>query len=247
MADKRAGAPDVPGGRRRIASAPRRGPGSPRAARARRANARRSTAANASESGGGSRRRANPATWARTPSAWRGTTQGGRRTDSHTCRAPPSARSMAMSEPEFPAPTTSTRSPLKGCAFLYSLECRRRPSNRPGHAGITGSRVHPVATTADRASTGPSGVASVKPAGVRSIAADPASQRSRQRRTREARERPHGVQAQAVGVPAPARGRPIAALEHDGVTPRRPSIAAAARPAGPAPTTTVASASIRRR
>ena len=63
-----------------------------------------------------------------------------RRTDSHSCRAPPSARSMATSQPEFPAPTTSTGRPLKGCAFLYSLECKRRPSNRPGHAGITGSR-----------------------------------------------------------------------------------------------------------
>ena len=52
-----------------------------------------------------------PSSWLGTPSVSRRTTAGGVRTDRSTALAPERAMSIAISAPELPAPTTSTRCP----------------------------------------------------------------------------------------------------------------------------------------
>ncbi len=66
---------------------------------------------------------------------------GGVRTDSRARDAPPSATSVAISAPEFPAPTTSTSLPANGVGFRYSQEWTISPANpsRPGQSGIHGA------------------------------------------------------------------------------------------------------------
>ena len=66
---------------------------------------------------------------------------GGVRTESRELDAPPSARSVAISAPEFPAPTTSTSRPRYGCGFRYSDEWTSSPGkpSRPGQSGIHGA------------------------------------------------------------------------------------------------------------
>ena len=51
-----------------------------------------------------------------------------------------------MSQPEFPAPTTSTRLPAKAVADLYALEWMSSPSKHPSNDGTLGSLRVPLAT-----------------------------------------------------------------------------------------------------
>ena len=51
-----------------------------------------------------------------------------------------------MSQPELPAPMTSTRLPAKTVALLYSLVCITVPSKWPGKVGTFGSLRVPLAT-----------------------------------------------------------------------------------------------------
>ncbi len=57
---------------------------------------------------------------------------GGVRTESQTADAPPSATSTAISAPEFPAPTTSTRLPVRGLrgATVQPLRIASSPRKR---------------------------------------------------------------------------------------------------------------------
>ena len=70
-----------------------------------------------STAGPGKRDVAIPSTWLGNPSMSRRTMFGGVRTESDTSRAPPSARSTAISAPELPAPTTSTRCAAYGAGL----------------------------------------------------------------------------------------------------------------------------------
>jgi hypothetical protein len=88
---------------------------------------------------------------------------GGVRTAIHTLAAPPVARSWAISMPDEPEPTTSTRFPAYGTGFRYSEECSSSPVNSPGQSGRDGVCIIPVATTAWRASTSPLEVCSRHP------------------------------------------------------------------------------------
>jgi hypothetical protein len=88
---------------------------------------------------------------------------GGVRTAIHTLAALPVARSCAISMPDEPEPTTSTRRPSYAAGLRYSEECRTSPVNSPGHTGMDGVCIIPVATTAWRASISPSEVCSRHP------------------------------------------------------------------------------------
>ena len=61
-----------------------------------------------------------PISCAGTPAVARRTICGGVRTERRVRTAPPSATSVAISAPEFPAPTTSTSRPRNGSGFRYS-------------------------------------------------------------------------------------------------------------------------------
>ena len=78
---------------------------------------RRIVAAIASTAATGRCPLATPNTWVGSPSTSRRTIAGGVLTDSATAAAPCSTRSTAISAPEFPAPTTSTRRPRNGSPF----------------------------------------------------------------------------------------------------------------------------------
>ena len=56
------------------------------------------------------------------------------------------AQSTAMSQPELPDPTTSTRDPATSSGDRYVAECSWRPVN-PGRLGWAGSCRWPFATT----------------------------------------------------------------------------------------------------
>ncbi len=76
------------------------------------------------------------------PSSSRGRMFTGLRTET-TGRAPCSCRSMAISPPELPNPTTSTRRSRNRRPLRYSELCRTGPGkrSRPGQDGTTGSSV----------------------------------------------------------------------------------------------------------
>ena len=59
---------------------------------------------------------------------------------SRTRAAPPSVRSTAISDPVFPAPTTSTSLSPYGSGFRYAEACTSSPANvsTPGQLGGTG-------------------------------------------------------------------------------------------------------------
>ncbi|HUZ99766.1 MAG TPA: hypothetical protein VMU74_10435 [Gaiellaceae bacterium] len=71
---------------------------------------------------GGIFRMAMPISCAGMPAVARRTICGALRTDSRLRDAPPSATSVAISAPEFPAPTTSTSRPRNGAGLRYSEE-----------------------------------------------------------------------------------------------------------------------------
>ena len=124
-------------------------PGSRRASRLP-MNARRSNAASASETGVGSRCRPSAATCAGTPSTWRGTRQGGRRTEGHTRRG--AARGqvecdvrarVARSHDQHPQPPERLRvAVLAGVQHAASEPLPARPIGHHRRArGATGCRV----------------------------------------------------------------------------------------------------------
>ncbi|HKT44142.1 MAG TPA: hypothetical protein VJQ85_05025 [Gaiellaceae bacterium] len=90
---------------------------------------------------GGSLRMPIPISCAGIPAVARRTICGGVRTDSRLREAPPSATSVAISAPEFPAPTTRTSRPRYGAGFRYCDEWISSPANpsRPGQSGMNGA------------------------------------------------------------------------------------------------------------
>ena len=91
------------------------------------------------------------------------------RADSVTLRAAV-RRSIAISVPELPMPTTSASCPAKGVASTYSLEWMTRPRywSRPGRGGVCGLLPMPVAATSTGASQTRSAVWTRQPAPPRS-------------------------------------------------------------------------------
>ena len=86
------------------------------------------------------------------PNGSRATIGGGVRMLIATNAAPCSARSVAISAPLLPIPTTSTRLPAYGRPLVYSAECDSRPRyvSRPGQLGISGMPYCPTAITTAR-------------------------------------------------------------------------------------------------
>jgi hypothetical protein len=125
---------------------------------------RRTSRPTRSIAGGPSGRSATPQTSLGTPSSSRRTMCGGVRMARRTGRAPPAARSAAMSSPELPPPTTSASRPVHPSGDPYAAACSSVPANpsRPGHGGTWGSALGPVATTTARAASEPDAVASAK-------------------------------------------------------------------------------------
>ena len=95
---------------------------------------------------------------------------GGVRTASQTFAAPPSASSWAISIPELPGPTMSTRLPTNelGCGSRRSGVARPGRS-RPGQSGTTGAWSTPVATITCGARTSPALVWTTQPSSRCSI------------------------------------------------------------------------------
>ena len=168
---------------------------------------------------------------------------GGVRTESSTSLAPPSARSTAISAPEFPVPTTRTRRPRYGAALRYSRgvddldAVRAGPVGRRGHVAQTRGDHHAVgAQRAVRRSLPPNRrrpgrCARPRPRCGRRARGRPhrarrySATRSRaghlpkrrgNRVARQAREPAHRVQVETVVAARPDRAD-LGALEHDDV------------------------------
>jgi len=108
--------------------------------------------------------------WIGSPASVSGTTFAPDRTA--TVTSPPArAISLAISAPEFPTPTTSTRRPAYPSGRRYATLCAIRPAKRscPGKCGVLGLATIPVATTTARAASTPRLVLTVQVPSVRVI------------------------------------------------------------------------------
>ena len=107
----------------------------------------------------------------RPPGSERSMMFGGVRTASHTFAAPPVARSCAISIPDEPEPTTSTRLSAYGDGLRYADECSISivEPTAPGNSGMHGVCSFPLATTTWRASMSPAEVCSRHPGALRSM------------------------------------------------------------------------------
>ena len=67
-----------------------------------------------------------------------------------TARSAVLTASRAMSQPEFPAPTTRTRLSHASSALRQPIVCRTASLNSPGSSGMLECRCEPVCTTTCR-------------------------------------------------------------------------------------------------
>src|SRR5436309_2537374 len=137
--------------------------------------------------------------WIGSPAKVSGTTFAPDRTAIVTL-PPARAISLAISAPEFPTPTTSTRRPAYPSGRRYAALCAIRPAKRscPGKCGVLGLATIPVATTTTRAASTRTSTRSVT--GDRQIPPDPLGHA-----VREAHDRQVGVDLERVGKEARVR------------------------------------------